>query len=272
MGCAVFVSIGKKRGVQDRDATYHTRIRIDDKDDLSNTDVALSPSQRILLQHLGQGLFIHIRLLLLANRKIATSSNHLLHVRLHLLRDVESKVHVGSLLELALADVALVAVVLRTRDPADVVVFVELSPRLAILLGNASAESVIVDEDVGRPTVGLVVRDGLLERSNGGNDDRVEALLVDGHLDGDPRRHEARSNGLRQAGFAVRIEAGVGESAADGADHLQQTGEDGLEEEQTDDEEQRRGDDECEADVVALVQQNLLNQLGNVDASQKYDA
>jgi hypothetical protein len=77
---------------------------------------------------------------------------------------------------------------------------------------------------------------------------------------------------LRQAGLAVRVEAGVCESAADGTDHLQQTREDGLEEEQTDDEQQRRGNDEGEADVVALVQQNLLDQLGNVDASQKYDA
>lgn len=272
MGCEFLVSIGQRQAFREQDATYHTRVRIDDQDNFSNTDVSLSPSQGILLQHLGQGLFIHLRLLLLANGKIATSGDHLLHVRLHLLRDIERKVHVGSLLELALADVALVAVVLGTRDPANVVVFVEFSPRLAVLLGDSSAESVVVDEDVGGPTVGLVVRDSLLERSDGRDDDRVETFLVDRHLDGDPRRHEARSNGLRQAGLAVRVEAGVGESAADGTDHLQQTGEDGLEEEQTDDEEQRRGNDEGEADVVALVQQNLLDQFGNVDASQEYDA
>jgi hypothetical protein len=194
MGCEFLVSTGVDKDMafkQDRDATYHTRIRIDYQDDLSNTDVSLSPSQGILLQDLCESFLIHVRLLLLADREIATSGNHILHVRLYLLRDVEGKVHVRSLLELALADVALVTVVLRTCDPADVVVLIKFSPRLAVLLRDASAKSIIVDEDVGGPSVGFVIRDGLLQRSNGRNDDRVETLLVDGHLNGHPRRHEA---------------------------------------------------------------------------------
>jgi hypothetical protein len=88
MGCEFLVSTGVEKDMafkQDRDATYHTRIRIDNQNDLSNTDVSLSPSQGILLQDLCEGFLIHVRLLLLADREIATSGNHILHVRLHLL-------------------------------------------------------------------------------------------------------------------------------------------------------------------------------------------
>ena len=214
---------------------------------------------------------VHFLLLLLANRNIVASGDKLLHVGLYLLRDVEGKVHVGRLLELAFTDVALITIVLRTRDPANVVILVELPPQSAVLLGNAGAKSVVVDEDVGGSSVGLVVGDGLLKTANGGNNDRVETLLVDRHLDGDSGSDKALGVSLLHAGLLAGVEAGVCESATDGTDHLQQTAEDGLEEEQTDDEEQRRGRDEGEADVLA-VQETLADDLADVDTAQKADA
>lgn len=83
------------------------------------------------------------------------------------------------------------------RDPANAVLVVEFLSFLGLLgseklhctklvwLNHAEGRkltSVIIDEDVGTSSLQLVRRDCLLQRSNRGLDDSMQALLVDGHL------------------------------------------------------------------------------------------
>lgn len=83
---------------------------------------------------------IDLVLLLLANHRVRgrriDQSDLLLHDPLDVLGQVESEVHVGSLLELALTDVALLAIVLWAGNPANAVVLVEVTSRLNVLFGD----------------------------------------------------------------------------------------------------------------------------------------
>lgn len=87
----------------------------------------------------------------------------------------------------------------------------------------------------------FVIRHGDLETAHGGDDDRVHAFFVDGHLDGDFGRDEAVCVGSSEAGLVGGKVSRVAAHAADGADDLKEVGEDDLEEEQGDTHEEGDG-------------------------------
>lgn len=80
----------------------------------------------------------------------------------------------------------------------------------------------------------FVVRHGGLETADSGDNDRVHAFFVDGHLYSDFGRDEAICVGSSETGLVGGEVSGVGAHAADGADHLKDVGEDDLEKEQGD--------------------------------------
>ena len=252
----------------------NTSIRINDEDDLADANVAGSPSLRSLGENTGQGLLVKILFLGLVNHVSALSAvlglNHVHKVLLDLLGDVQSVVHVGSLLELAGTDEALLAVVLRTSDPTNVVVVVELATPLDLLLRDTSPKTVIVHEDAGRSTVGLVVRDSSLQTPDGGDDDRIHTLLVDRHLDSDLGRNETLGVASSQVGLVAGVVARVGRSTTNRTNHLEQVAEDDLEEEQTDQDQERNGGDESHASP-GVVQETFADQLADEDAKEQAD-
>jgi hypothetical protein len=67
--------------------------------------------------------------------------------------------------------------------PPDVVVGVEVGACLAVF-GGDELQTVVVDEDICCAALQFIGGDGLLDGANGGCDDGVEALFINGALDG----------------------------------------------------------------------------------------
>ena len=199
----------------------HARVRVDDQDVVADADVALGPGAALVLgDDLGQRHVVRGRLLLLVPAAAAVDDAQLL---LDARANAQAVVHVGRLLELAAADERHLAllrprVVLGPRDPADVVLLVELAARL-LLLGRHELHAVLVDEDVGRAALHLVRRDGLLERVHRRRNGGVEALLVDRALDGDVRE-DLGADALR---FLARVILAVLQHLVGRAEDLGQT-------------------------------------------------
>lgn len=182
--------------------TYNTGIRVNNQNVFSHADVAISPGLSIVIQNLVKRSLV--KLILLGFRDITSVGvafadfNHFSEDILGLVRDVEGEVHVGRLLELSATNES-IHTVLWARDPANVVIGVEISPGLGLIFWK-ELKTIVVDKDARSSTVQFVVRNGSFKRSHSRNDDAVQTLLVDWHLDRDVARVEANLIGLEDIG------------------------------------------------------------------------
>lgn len=144
---------------------------------------------------------------------------------LDIIRDHQAKVHVGRLLEFALSDEAIGAM-LGSGRPANAVVGVELDPRLAFILIH-ELQTIVVHHDVRTTPLHFVRRDGGLDRFNGWCDDGRETFLVHWTLD----RHVWEWSAGQSYWKHRRVESAIQFHLFDGADHLRETADDDLREE-----------------------------------------
>ena len=92
-------------------------------------------------------------------------------------------------------------------------------------------ETIIVDEDTGSSTVQLVMRDGFLKRVDSWDNDRVQVLLVNWHLNGHMRTSEPRSAGSGDVRANSRVAARIGDNSSDWSKQLKEISEDDNDEE-----------------------------------------
>lgn len=216
---------GTHRGVC---STYNTGIGVDNQNVFSHADVAISPGLSIVIQNLIKSSLV--KLILLRFRDITSVSvtfadfNHFSQDILGLVRDVEGEVHVRGFLELSATDES-INTVLWTCDPANVVIGIEISPGLSLIFWK-KLKTIVVDEDAGSSTVQFVMRNGSFKRGHSGNDDAVQTLLVDWHLDRDVAGAEANLISLEDIGTNRRIASRVASDACNWPNNLEQIGED----------------------------------------------
>lgn len=201
----------------------NTGVGIDNQNVLSHADVSIGPRLSIVIQNLVKSSLVKLILLRFGDITsvcVALADfNHFSEDILGLVGDVEGEVHVGSLLELSATDES-INTVLWTRDPANVVIGIEISAGLGLILWK-ELKTIVVDKDARSSAVQLVVRNGSLERSHGRNDNAVQSFLVNWHLDRDVAGAEANLIGLEDIGTDRRIASRVAGNACNWSNNLE---------------------------------------------------
>ena len=150
-------------------------IGVDNENDFTHANVTTSLCARVSSKDLVESLVVERKFLLLRDGSVAlviAVINKTLEYVFDAVGDVESEVHVGGLLELSAADETFV-VVLGARDPSNVVVLVE-SKELLVIFFRSDSHTIVVDENAGGSTTGLVVGNGGLQTGYGGLDNTLK--------------------------------------------------------------------------------------------------
>lgn len=173
---------------------------------------------------------------------LSSLGQNLLQPLLHSKGEVETIVQVGGLLELspsieAILVLTTVVLVFGTGAPSDAhVLVVTLTGPSEIRCDGL--DTVIGHEKIGSASPLLVIPNRGHDGIDGGLDDRLKTLFVDGHLDGDVRKHRvAVTLQSRLAGAVVFVVAF--EDAFDGSNNEEDAADDDAEEE--DGEERKHG-------------------------------
>ena len=162
----------------------HTSVRVNDQDVIAHADIAISPGTSLIIpQDLGQAVTVSSELVFVVPLRVSLNGCQLI---LNPVADIESVVHVASLLEFATAEELLLAIcgvgIMRwARHPSNVVFVIKVTSGLGILLAE-NLHSIIVDKDARGASLHFVCADGRLDGHYRWLNDRVEALLVHGHL------------------------------------------------------------------------------------------
>jgi hypothetical protein len=106
-----------------------------------------------------------------------------------------------------------------TCDPANIVISIEISSCLSLRLRN-KLKTIIVDEDARSSTIQFVMRDGCLKRCYRGNDDTIQVLLVNWHLNRDVAGSEADLVRPEDVGTNGRIASRIAGDSCNWSDNL----------------------------------------------------
>jgi hypothetical protein len=119
------------RGNVKRRKSYHTGVRVDNQDNLSQADISRSPSlAAVMIHYILASLFIELilfidsQIFLSAVALAASCLNQSQHFIFHANRKVKAIIHVGCLLKLTSPDEEMftfISAMRRTRAPSDVI-------------------------------------------------------------------------------------------------------------------------------------------------------
>jgi hypothetical protein len=107
-----------------------------------------------------------------------------------------------------------------TCDPANIVISIEISSCLSLLLRN-KLKTIIVNEDARSSTIQFVMRDGCLERCYRWNNDTVQVLLVNWHLNRDVAGSEADLVRPEDVGTNGRVASRIAGHSCNWSDNLE---------------------------------------------------